>query len=138
MPPTETEKAQNIWDYWFEKEPHRFFDHVEYPADTSQFYDNYKEDIRLMKELVPHNSFRMSISWSRLIPNGTGEINDKAANFYNNVIDELIANGIEPFVNLFHFDMPMALQKIGAGSTERRLTLMKTMQELASVCLAAE
>lgn len=104
-------KGQNIWDYWFEKEPHRFFDHVG-PADTSQFYDNYKEDIRLMKELG-HNSFRMSISWSRLIPNGTGEINDKAANFYNNVIDELIANGIEPFVNLFHFDMPMALQKIG-------------------------
>ncbi|CUB26404.1 MULTISPECIES: 6-phospho-beta-glucosidase GmuD [Bacillus] len=104
-------KGQNIWDYWFEKEPHRFFDHVG-PAETSQFYDNYKEDIRLMKELG-HNSFRMSISWSRLIPNGTGEINDKAANFYNNVIDELIANGIEPFVNLFHFDMPMALQKIG-------------------------
>ncbi|MFP7692273.1 6-phospho-beta-glucosidase GmuD [Bacillus subtilis] len=104
-------KGQNIWDYWFEKEPHRFFDHVG-PADTSQFYDNYKEDIRLMKELG-HNSFRMSLSWSRLIPNGTGEINDKAANFYNNVIDELIANGIEPFVNLFHFDMPMALQKIG-------------------------
>ncbi|MED3629059.1 6-phospho-beta-glucosidase GmuD [Bacillus subtilis] len=104
-------KGQNIWDYWFEKEPHRFFDHVG-PADTSQFYDNYKEDIRLMKELG-HNSFRISLSWSRLIPNGTGEINDKAANFYNNVIDELIANGIEPFVNLFHFDMPMALQKIG-------------------------
>ncbi|MGQ8968616.1 6-phospho-beta-glucosidase GmuD [Bacillus subtilis] len=104
-------KGQNIWDYWFEKEPHRFFDHVG-PADTSQFYDNYKEDIRLMKELG-HNSFRMSISWSRLIPNGTGEINDTAADFYNNVIDELIANGIEPFVNLFHFDMPMALQKIG-------------------------
>ncbi|MFC7805654.1 6-phospho-beta-glucosidase GmuD [Bacillus subtilis] len=104
-------KGQNIWDYWFEKEPHRFFDHVG-PADTSHFYDNYKEDIRLMKELG-HNSFRMSISWSRLIPNGTGEINDKAADFYNNVIDELIANGIEPFVNLFHFDMPMALQKIG-------------------------
>lgn len=104
-------KGQNIWDYWFEKEPHRFFDHVG-PADTSQFYDNYKEDIRLMKELG-HNSFRISLSWSRLIPNGTGEINDKAANFYNNVIDELIANGIEPFVNLFHFDMPMVLQKIG-------------------------
>lgn len=79
-------KGQNIWDYWFEKEPHRFFDHVG-PADTSQFYDNYKEDIRLMKELG-HNSFRMSISWSRLIPNGTGEINDKAADFYNNVIDD--------------------------------------------------
>ncbi|MDZ5722123.1 6-phospho-beta-glucosidase GmuD [Bacillus inaquosorum] len=104
-------KGQNIWDYWFEKEPHRFFDHVG-PAATSQFYDNYKEDIRLMKELG-HNSFRMSISWSRLIPDGTGEINAKAAEFYHSVIDELIVNGIEPFVNLFHFDMPMELQKIG-------------------------
>ncbi|MCM3355015.1 glycoside hydrolase family 1 protein [Bacillus halotolerans] len=104
-------KGKNIWDYWFEKEPHRFFDHIG-PASTSQFYDNYKEDIRLMKELG-HNSFRMSISWSRLIPGGTGEINPKAADFYNSVIDEFIANGIEPFVNLFHFDMPMELQNIG-------------------------
>lgn len=127
-------KGQNIWDYWFEKEPHRFFDHVG-PADTSQFYDNYKEDIRLMKELG-HNSFRMSISWSRLIPNGTGEINDKAANFYNNVIDELIANGIEPFVNLFHFDMPMALQKIGGWVNRETVDAYETMQERASVCMA--
>ncbi|KAF1677693.1 glycoside hydrolase family 1 protein [Bacillus sp. SKDU12] len=104
-------KGQNIWDYWFEKEPHRFFDHVG-PAATSQFYDKYKEDIRLMKELG-HNSFRMSISWSRLIPGGTGEINAKATEFYNDVIDELIANDIEPFVNLFHFDMPIELQKTG-------------------------
>ncbi|MCY8311000.1 glycoside hydrolase family 1 protein [Bacillus vallismortis] len=104
-------KGQNIWDYWFEKEPHRFFNRVG-PATTSQFYDHYKEDIRLMKELG-HNSFRMSISWSRLIPDGTGEINAEAADFYVGVIDELIANGIEPFVNLFHFDMPMELQKNG-------------------------
>lgn len=104
-------KGKNIWDYWFEKEPHRFFDHVG-PASTSQFYDNYKDDIRLMKELG-HNSFRMSISWSRLIPGGTGEINTKAADFYNSVINEFTANGIEPFVNLFHFDMPMELQNIG-------------------------
>ncbi|MCY7892319.1 glycoside hydrolase family 1 protein [Bacillus vallismortis] len=104
-------KGQNIWDYWFEKEPHRFFNRVG-PATTSQFYDHYKEDIRLMKELG-HNSFRMSISWSRLIPDGTGEINAEAADFYAGVIDELIANGIEPFVNLFHFDMPMELQKSG-------------------------
>ncbi len=67
-----------------------------------------------MKELG-HNSFRMSISWSRLIPDGTGELNAKAAEFYHSVIDELIVNGIEPFVNLFHFDMPMELQKSAAG-----------------------
>ncbi|MGN1385860.1 MAG: glycoside hydrolase family 1 protein [Bacillus sp. (in: firmicutes)] len=104
-------KGKNIWDHWFEKEPNRFFNGVG-PDKTSQFYTKYKEDIALMKE-IGHNSFRMSISWSRMFPNGTGEVNPKAIEFYNNVIDELIANGIEPFVGLFHFDMPMAMQEIG-------------------------
>src|SRR5690625_546478 len=65
-----------------------------------------------MKE-IGHNTFRMSISWSRLIPGGRGEVNQEAVTFYNNVIDELIANDIEPFVNLFHFDMPLELQNEG-------------------------
>jgi 6-phospho-beta-glucosidase len=104
-------KGKNIWDHWYELEPTRFFDGVG-PSKTSQFYYKYKEDIQLMKELG-HNSFRMSITWSRLIPEGRGEVNPKAVEFYNNVINEMIENGIEPFVNLFHFDMPLALQEIG-------------------------
>lgn len=104
-------KGKNIWDYWYELEPHRFHGGVG-PADTSQFYDRYEEDIRLMKELG-HNSFRFSISWSRLFPQGHGEINAKAISFYNSVIDQLLANGIQPFVNLYHFDMPLALQEKG-------------------------
>lgn len=111
-------KGKNIWDYWYEIEPNRFFNKVG-PQKTSDFYYKYKEDIKLMKE-IGHNSFRMSISWSRLIPNGTGEVNPKAVEFYNNVINELIENKIEPFVNLFHFDMPLELQKIG-GWTSRKV-----------------
>ncbi len=60
-----------------------------------------------------HNSFRTSIQWSRLIPEGIGEVNPKAVEFYHSYFDELIENGIEPFVNLYHFDMPMALQEKG-------------------------
>lgn len=75
-------------------------------------YTKYKEDIQLMKQ-VGHNSFRTSIQWSRLIPDGIGEVNEKAVQFYNDYIDELIANGIEPFINLYHFDMPMKLQEQG-------------------------
>ena len=104
-------KGQNIWDYWFETESFRFHNNIG-PYETSTFYKNYKEDIKLLKE-TGHNSFRFSISWSRLLPNGFGEINSKAIDFYNNVIDELLANKIEPFINLFHFDMPMCMQNIG-------------------------
>ena len=104
-------KGQNIWDYWYKTEPNRFFDGVG-PESTSDFYHSFKKDIQLMKE-IGHNTFRMSISWSRLIPGGRGEVNQEAVTFYNNVIDELIANDIEPFVNLFHFDMPLELQNEG-------------------------
>ncbi|MBS4210422.1 glycoside hydrolase family 1 protein [Bacillus sp. FJAT-50079] len=104
-------KGMNIWDYWYEKEPNRFFDGVG-PANTSNFYHQYKEDIKLLKE-TGHNSFRISISWSRLIPNGNGEVNQQAVDFYNSVIDDLLHHKIEPFVNLYHFDMPLAMQKLG-------------------------
>jgi 6-phospho-beta-glucosidase len=104
-------KGQNIWDMWYEKEPNRFFNGVS-PKVTSDFYHRYKEDIKLMKE-IGHNSFRFSISWSRLIPGGEGEINESAVKFYNSVIDELIKNNIEPFINLYHFDMPVEMQLKG-------------------------
>lgn len=104
-------RSPSIWDYWYEKEPERFFNGVG-PQDTSTFYDNYKEDIKLLKE-VGHNSFRTSIQWSRLIPDGTGEPNPKAVEFYSNMIDAVLDEGIEPFINLFHFDMPMCMQEKG-------------------------
>ena len=90
----EDEKGLNIWDYWYEKEPNRFFDGVG-PEVTSDFYHQYKEDIKLMKE-IGHNTFRFSISWARLIPGGVGQVNEKAVKFYNDVINELLENNIEP------------------------------------------
>ncbi|MGV3004035.1 glycoside hydrolase family 1 protein [Aerococcus urinaeequi] len=104
-------KGDNIWDYWYREDPSLFFDQVG-PEETSAVYSHYKEDIQLMKA-TGHNSMRTSIQWSRLFPEGRGEINQKAVTFYNNYIDELIANDIEPFINLYHFDMPLALQEIG-------------------------
>lgn len=114
-------RGKNIWDYWYEIEPERFYNQVG-PEHTSDFYHRYQEDIALMKE-YGHNSFRLSISWSRLIPGGTGEVNQEAVSFYNQVIDELIKHGIEPFVNLFHFDMPVELQETG-GWENRDVTDM--------------
>jgi len=105
-------KAQNIWDFWYEEKPEKFFNNVG-PDKTSRFYKKYQEDIQLMKE-TGHNSFRTSIQWSRLIPDPeTGVVNPKAVEFYNHVIDGLLENGIEPFFNLYHFDMPMTMQEKG-------------------------
>ncbi|MGH2101452.1 MULTISPECIES: glycoside hydrolase family 1 protein [Aerococcus] len=104
-------KGDNIWDHWYREDPSLFFDQVG-PEETSAVYSHYKEDIQLMKA-TGHNSMRTSIQWSRLFPEGRGDINPKAVAFYNDYIDELIANDIEPFINLYHFDMPLALQEIG-------------------------
>lgn len=112
-------KGLSIWDYWFSVDPDSFHNNVG-PKDTSTFYENYKSDIKLLKE-TGHNSFRTSIQWSRLIPEGVGEVNEKAVDFYNSVIDELLKEGITPIINLFHFDMPMNLQKIGGW--ENRLVV---------------
>ncbi|MEG1001812.1 glycoside hydrolase family 1 protein [Clostridium sp.] len=125
----EGNKGENIWDYWFKTEKHRFHNGIG-TENTSTFYNNYKNDIKLMKE-TGHNSFRMSISWSRLFKNGYGEVNEDGVKFYNNVIDELIKEGIEPFVNLFHFDMPMELQKIGGWENR---DIVKYFADYAKTC----
>lgn len=114
---TDDLKGKDIWDIWYEEEPYKFFDGIG-PQDTSTFYKNYKSDIQLLKK-VGHNSFRTSISWSRLFPQGFGKINEDAVKFYINVFEELRRNDIEPFVNLFHFDMPYELQKIGGWENRK-------------------
>ena len=121
-------KEKNIWDYWYEISPEKFHNNIG-PKDTSNFYYKYKEDIALMKELG-HNSFRFSISWSRLIK-ADNSINQKAVDFYNNVINTMLENNIEPFINLFHFDMPMYLQEIGGW--ENREVVMY-YQHYAKTC----
>ena len=104
-------KGENVWDHWFKEAPELFFDQVG-PAKVSQFYTRYPEYIQQMKA-TGHNSYRHSIQWSRLIPDGVGEVNQTAVDYYNKLIDEMLANGIEPFMNLYHFDMPWPLQEQG-------------------------
>lgn len=73
------------------------------------FYHRYKEDTQHIKALNA-KAFRFSIAWSRIFPTGTGTPNQKGVDFYNRMVDELLANGIQPFATLYHWDLPQALQ----------------------------
>lgn len=102
-------KHANVFDYWYEVEPAAFFNQVG-PDTASNFYNSYKEDIAMLKE-IGLNSFRTSIQWSRLIDDlEEGTVNEDAVRFYNAVIDECLAQGIKPVINLLHFDLPVVLQ----------------------------
>lgn len=122
-------KAPTIWDHWFAIEPNRFHQQVG-PADTSTFYQHFRDDIALMQE-IGHNSFRTSISWARLLPQGRGEPNPEAVRFYHAMLDELLARGITPFINLFHFDMPMSMQEQGGWESRK---VVDAFAEFAATC----
>ncbi|XP_039684289.1 furostanol glycoside 26-O-beta-glucosidase [Medicago truncatula] len=88
-----------------------------------EYCKRYKEDVQRLKELGV-NSYRFSIGWSRVIPDGTlkGGINKEGIDFfYNNLINELLNNGIEPFVTILHFDYPLALQQNIGGFLNRSI-----------------
>jgi beta-glucosidase len=75
-------------------------------------YRRYEEDVRLMRELGL-SSYRFSISWSRVLPQGKGTVNEKGLDFYRRLTDSLLANGIRPMITLFHWDLPAALDDVG-------------------------
>lgn len=75
-------------------------------------YHRYKEDVKLLKTLGV-NAYRFSIAWARILPNGDGEVNEEGVKYYSDLIDELLKNGIEPFVTIYHWDLPYELYKRG-------------------------
>ena len=103
-------------------------------ADTkvaADFYHHYEEDIDLMKELGM-KTYRFSIAWTRIIPDGEGEINLEGISFYNKVINKLIENNIEPFVTLYHFDLPFALVEKYNGWESRETVY--AFERFAKIC----
>jgi len=112
---------QNVFDYWFEKNPEEFYDGVG-PDTASNFYNDYRKDIPLMAS-AGIKALRTSIQWTRLIKNlDTGEVDPDGVTFYNNVINCLIENGITPYINLFHFDLPIKLYQEYGGWQSKHVT----------------
>jgi beta-glucosidase len=81
-------------------------------AIACDFYHRHRQDVALMHELGV-DAFRFSVSWPRVLPEGRGAVNPRGLDFYDELVDELLACEIEPFVNLFHWDLPQTLQEGG-------------------------
>lgn len=103
-------KSATTWDKWFELEPQKFNDH-QGPQNTSNVYEMFREDVQNMKN-IGLNSYRTSISWARLLPDGK-QLNKEAVDFYRAYFQEMLDKGIKPIINLFHFDMPSWLMEKG-------------------------
>lgn len=88
---------------------------------ASDFYHKYRDDIESARS-VGLNGIRISIAWSRIFPNNSNEINVKGIEFYNNVIDECLRMGVEPYVTLHHFDTPLYLFKQGDWLNQETIT----------------
>lgn len=112
-------KGESNWDYYANTVGLTKFTIGEKQTGnvSINMYDRqqYLKDIKLMQELGV-NTYRFSIPWSRIIPKGTGEVNQKAIAHYQLLIKDLKAAGIQPFVTLYHFDMPQALVERGGWS----------------------
>ncbi len=104
---SEDGRGKSIWDI-FSHTPGKIADGSNGDR-TSDHYHRYREDVRLIRDLGA-KAYRFSIAWPRVFPDGTGAPNPKGLDFYNRLVDELLANGIEPYATLYHWDLPQALQ----------------------------
>ncbi|MDX8336152.1 GH1 family beta-glucosidase [Candidatus Cetobacterium colombiensis] len=124
-------KGVSIWDD-FSKIPGKTFEGTNGDVAVDH-YHRYKEDVKLMAEMGL-KSYRFSIAWTRIFPNGRGEVNLKGIEFYNNLINELLKYNITPFITLYHWDLPLELQKIGGWESKETVD---AFNEFAKVCFEA-
>jgi len=121
-------RGASVWDVFSNRKGNiRDGHHARIACD---FYNGYKTDIALLKKMNIPN-FRFSISWSRILPEGTGIVNQKGIDFYNELIDHCLEQGIEPWPTLYHWDLPQTLEEKG-GWTNREV--ISWFSEYVRVC----
>jgi len=122
-------KGMSIWDDFTENKKKILKNqHAKIACD---YYHKYPEDIYHIKNLSIPN-YRFSLSWPRILPNGTGTVNEQGLDFYKRVIDYCMELGIDPWVTLYHWDLPLELQKKG-GWTNREI--INWFSEYTEVCM---
>ncbi|CAO2832914.1 unnamed protein product [Amaranthus hypochondriacus] len=125
-------RGPSIWDTYAHNYPGKIKDgsNGDVAADS---YHKYKEDVKIIKEMGL-DAYRFSISWSRVLPKGklSGGVNRKGIKYYNNLINELLNNGIKPFVTLLHGDLPQALDDDYGGFLSRNI--VDDFKDYAELC----
>lgn len=117
-------RVESMWDKYLHEAG------LENGDVASDHYHHYEEDIRMMKE-GGHTSYRFSIAWPRIIKNREGEVNQKGIEFYNRIIDTCLEYGLEPFVTIFHWDLPQYAEETGGWLDRRTCDLYR---HFARVC----
>lgn len=103
-------KGESIWDR-FSKTPGKVYQG--HNGDVAcDHYHRFRGDVKMMADLGL-KSYRFSIAWPRIFPQGKGDKNEKGIDFYNKLVDSLLANNIQPFITLYHWDLPQTLQQKG-------------------------
>ncbi len=125
---TQYGKGPSIWDTFTAKNGKIKKNHKLDPA--CDFYHRYTEDVALVK-LLGFKVFRFSIAWSRILPAGRGEINQEGIRFYHNLIDECLSNAITPYITLYHWDLPQALEDEGGWTS---FSINAAFNAFVSIC----
>jgi beta-glucosidase len=122
-------KGQSIWDTFSDN------GRLQNPGDIAcDHYHRWKDDVRLMGELGL-GAYRLSIAWTRVLPDGRGEVNQKGVDFYRRLIDALLEVGVEPWVTLFHWDLPQALEDEGGWPERSTVDAFRRYVEVVAAAL---
>ncbi|CAC9974868.1 GH1 family beta-glucosidase [Flavobacterium panici] len=121
-------KGSSIWDVFTSQKGKIKNGH--HALTACDFYNSYQNDIDLIKELNIPN-FRFSISWTRIMPTGTHPVNQAGIDYYNKIIDSLLASGIEPWITLYHWDLPHELELKGGWTSRESVSWFS---EYVEVC----
>ncbi len=128
-------KGLSIWDAFANHKNGKNIKDKTNANVSCNHYHKYKDDVQLMKNMGL-KAYRLSISWPRIIPGGLdGAVNEEGVAFYNALINELLANGIEPLVTLYHWDLPLSLQVERDGWLGGQ-KIQVAFEQYARVCFA--
>ena len=128
-------KSESNWDY-FSRKPGKI-ERGENADVAADFYHRYAEDIDLIQSMN-FKVFRFSLSWPRILPSGTGEINQKGLDFYHRVIDKCLSVGVEPWITIYHWDMPQLLEAQGGWENRKMVDWFSEFTEVVTKEYAAK